>query len=168
MSDSLWLNRPHWIGLPCPLLGDFLELGGIKPVSFMSPAFAGRFFTWEALVLLYLCLYVILSVLLILVIMVNIWLYLLVLIFISLIMMLSTFPYNYWSLWNLFYKILFKYFSHWLYCINWNVFWQICECICVLFWWIDVLNFNKVQFIIIFFYGPQFWCFVLLYDLKTQ
>ena len=54
-------------------------------MSFMSPAFAGRFFTWEALVLLYLCLYVILSVLLILVIMVNIWLYLLVLIFISLI-----------------------------------------------------------------------------------
>ena len=71
--------------LPCPPLGDLPELGGIKPVSLMSPAFAGGFFIWEALVLLYLCLYVILSVLLILVIMVNIWLYLLVLIFISLI-----------------------------------------------------------------------------------
>ena len=76
-------RQEYWSGLPCLPLGDLPE-PGIKPVSLMCPAFAGGFFTWGALIL-YLCLYVILSVFLILVIMVNIWLYLLVSIFISLI-----------------------------------------------------------------------------------
>ena len=41
-------------GLPCPSPGDLPE-PGIKPMSFMSPALAGRFFTtsatWEALLM---------------------------------------------------------------------------------------------------------------------
>jgi len=43
-------------GLPCPPPGDLPDQG-IKPVSLMSPALAGGFFTasttWEALILLY-------------------------------------------------------------------------------------------------------------------
>ena len=34
-------------GLPCPHPGDLLNQG-IQPESFMSPALAGSFFTWEA------------------------------------------------------------------------------------------------------------------------
>ena len=41
----------YWRGLPCPPPGD-LPNRGIKPVSLMSPALAGGFFTtgvtWEA------------------------------------------------------------------------------------------------------------------------
>ena len=37
-----------WSGLPCPSPGDILN-SGIKPVSLMSPALAGRFFTTEPL-----------------------------------------------------------------------------------------------------------------------
>ena len=42
----------YWSGLPCPPPGD-LPHPGLIPVSLMSPALAGRFFTtsatWEAL-----------------------------------------------------------------------------------------------------------------------
>ena len=45
-------RQEYLSGLPCPLAGDFPD-PGIKPVSFMSPALAGVFFTtgatWEAL-----------------------------------------------------------------------------------------------------------------------
>ena len=45
-------SRPeYWNGLSCPPSGD-LPNPGIKPMSLMSPALAGRFFTttatWEA------------------------------------------------------------------------------------------------------------------------
>ena len=44
--------QEYWSGLPCSSLGDVPD-PGIKPVSLMSPALAGRFFTtsttWEAL-----------------------------------------------------------------------------------------------------------------------
>ena len=43
--------QEYWSGLPCPPPGDLPD-PGIKPVSVMSPAFAGGFFTtsatWEA------------------------------------------------------------------------------------------------------------------------
>ena len=43
--------RIYWIGLPCPPPGD-LPNPGIEPMSFMSPALEGGFFTpsatWEA------------------------------------------------------------------------------------------------------------------------
>ena len=45
-------RQEYWSGLPCSLSGD-LPNAGIKPVSLMSPALAGRFLTtsatWEAL-----------------------------------------------------------------------------------------------------------------------
>ena len=52
ISLSTGLSRQkYWSGLPCPSPGD-LPNPGIKPVSLMSPALAGRFFTtsatWEA------------------------------------------------------------------------------------------------------------------------
>ena len=44
-------RQEYWSGLPCPPPGDLPNLG-IKPVSLMSLALAGRFFTsratWEA------------------------------------------------------------------------------------------------------------------------
>ena len=44
-------RQEHWSGLPCPPPED-LPSPGIKPTSFTSPVFAGRFFTsgatWEA------------------------------------------------------------------------------------------------------------------------
>ena len=44
-------RQENWSGLPCPPLGDLPNVG-IKPVSLMSPALAGEFFTtsatWEA------------------------------------------------------------------------------------------------------------------------
>ena len=44
-------SQEYWSGLSCPPPGD-LPNSGIKPVSPMSPALAGRFFTisttWEA------------------------------------------------------------------------------------------------------------------------
>ena len=49
-----WLGCQFWSGLPCPPPGD-LHDPGIKPMSLMSPAVAGRFFTtsttWEAQVM---------------------------------------------------------------------------------------------------------------------
>ena len=46
-------RQEYWSGLPYPLLGD-LRYPGIKPVPFISPTLAGRFFTtstiWEALI----------------------------------------------------------------------------------------------------------------------
>ena len=45
-------KQEYWSGLPCPPPGD-LPNPGIEPVSLMSPALAGGFFTtsatWEAL-----------------------------------------------------------------------------------------------------------------------
>ena len=45
-------RQEYWSGLPCPPPGD-LPNPGIEPVSLMSPALAGRFFTtsttWDAL-----------------------------------------------------------------------------------------------------------------------
>ena len=51
-SLSMGLSRQeYWSGLPCPPPGDLPD-PGIKPMSFMSPALAGKFFTtsatWEA------------------------------------------------------------------------------------------------------------------------
>ena len=40
-------RQEYWSGLPCPLPGDLPDLG-IKPVSLMSPALAGEFFTTRA------------------------------------------------------------------------------------------------------------------------
>ena len=44
-------RQEYWSGLPCPPLGD-LPNPGIEPMSLMSPALAGGFFTtsatWEA------------------------------------------------------------------------------------------------------------------------
>ena len=43
-------RQEYWNGLPFPSPGDLPDLG-IKPISFISPALAGRFFTtsttWE-------------------------------------------------------------------------------------------------------------------------
>ena len=52
---SVGLSRQeYWCGLPCPPPGDLPD-PGIKPVSLVSPALAGVFFTtsatWEALLL---------------------------------------------------------------------------------------------------------------------
>ena len=45
---SMGFSRPeYWSGLPCPLPGD-LPNPGIKPMSLMSSALAGRFFTTSA------------------------------------------------------------------------------------------------------------------------
>ena len=48
-------RQEHWSGLPCPPPGDLPD-PGIRPVSLMSPALTGRFFTtstsWEALSLI--------------------------------------------------------------------------------------------------------------------
>ena len=49
---SLGFSRQeYWSGLPCPPPGDLPDLG-MEPVSLMSAALAGRFFTtnsiWEA------------------------------------------------------------------------------------------------------------------------
>ena len=45
-------RQEYWSGLPCPPLGDLPD-PGIEPLSLMSTALAGRFFTtstsWEAL-----------------------------------------------------------------------------------------------------------------------
>ena len=45
-------SQEYWSGLPCPPPGDLPD-PGIKPISLMFPALAGRFFTasaaWEAL-----------------------------------------------------------------------------------------------------------------------
>ena len=50
--DMFWDSPEYWSGLPCPPLGVFLTQGS-SPVSLVSPALAGRFFTtsatWEAL-----------------------------------------------------------------------------------------------------------------------
>ena len=40
-------RQEYWNGLPFPALGD-LSYPGIEPLSFVSPAFAGRFFTTSA------------------------------------------------------------------------------------------------------------------------
>ena len=37
-------RQEYWSGLPCPPPGDLLD-PGIKPLSLVSPAVAGRFFT---------------------------------------------------------------------------------------------------------------------------
>ena len=46
-------SQEYWSGLPCPLLGNFPNLG-IQPMSLFSPALSGGFFTtsatWEALI----------------------------------------------------------------------------------------------------------------------
>ena len=42
-----FFRQEHWIGLPGPLPGD-LHHPGIEPVSLMSPALAGGFFTTSA------------------------------------------------------------------------------------------------------------------------
>ena len=39
-------RQEYWSGLPCPPPGDLPKLG-IEPVSLMSPALAGGFFTTE-------------------------------------------------------------------------------------------------------------------------
>ena len=44
-------RQEYWSGMPCPLPGDLPD-AGIEPMSLMSPALAGGFFTtsttWEA------------------------------------------------------------------------------------------------------------------------
>ena len=40
-------RQEYWGGLPCPLPGHLPD-SGIEPVSLMSPALAGRFFTTSA------------------------------------------------------------------------------------------------------------------------
>ena len=40
-------RQEHWSGLPCRLPGDFPD-PGIEPLSLMSPALAGGFFTTSA------------------------------------------------------------------------------------------------------------------------
>ena len=48
---SMGLSRhEYWSGLPCPPSGDFLD-PGIKPISPVSPALSGGFFTTRAPVL---------------------------------------------------------------------------------------------------------------------
>ena len=56
---SMGFSRQEYqSGLPCPLPGDLPD-PGIEPMSLMSPALAGRFFTtsapWEALETIYFC-----------------------------------------------------------------------------------------------------------------
>ena len=46
-SDPGILQAKYWSGLPRPLPGD-LPNPGIEPVSLVSPALAGRFFTTSA------------------------------------------------------------------------------------------------------------------------
>ena len=52
-------RQEYWSGLPCPSPGD-LPNPGIQPMSFMSPALAGRFFTTnphgKPLIYTYICL----------------------------------------------------------------------------------------------------------------
>ena len=59
-------RQEYWSGLPCPPPGDLPD-PGMEPVSLMSPALTGRFFTpsatWEALYNVYSC-YLLLDVLL--------------------------------------------------------------------------------------------------------
>ena len=43
-SSIAFPRKEYWSGLPFPPLGDLLDLG-IEPLSFLSPALAGRFFT---------------------------------------------------------------------------------------------------------------------------
>jgi len=56
-------RQEYWIRLPCLSPGDFLDLG-IEPMSLMSPALEGKFFTtsttWEAPIFLVIHLYYIL------------------------------------------------------------------------------------------------------------
>ena len=40
-------RQEYWSGLPCPSPGDLPDLG-IKPMSLLSPALAGGFFTTSA------------------------------------------------------------------------------------------------------------------------
>ena len=40
-------RQDYWSGLPCPLLGDLPD-PGIVPMSLVSPALVGRFFTISA------------------------------------------------------------------------------------------------------------------------
>ena len=47
-------SQEYWRGLPCPPPGD-LPKRGIKPMSLMSPALAGRFFTTSNTVALRIC-----------------------------------------------------------------------------------------------------------------
>ena len=46
-----FFRQEYWSGFPCPPLGDLPD-PGIEPMSLMSPALAGGFFTtsatWEA------------------------------------------------------------------------------------------------------------------------
>ena len=42
-----FLRQEYWGGLPCPPPGD-LPKPGIEPMSLMSPALAGKFFTTSA------------------------------------------------------------------------------------------------------------------------
>ena len=59
-------RQEYWSGLPCPPPRDLPD-PGMEPVSLMSPALTGRFFTpsatWEALYNVYSC-YLLLDVLL--------------------------------------------------------------------------------------------------------
>ena len=54
LSPMLFSRQEYWSRLPCPTPGDLLD-PGIEPVSLVSPALAGGFFTtsatWEAHVL---------------------------------------------------------------------------------------------------------------------
>ena len=40
-------RQEYWVGLPCPPAGDLSDLG-VKPLSLMSPALPGGFFTTSA------------------------------------------------------------------------------------------------------------------------
>ena len=44
---SIFSGQEYWSGLPCALPGD-LPNPGIKPISLMSPALVGSFFTTSA------------------------------------------------------------------------------------------------------------------------
>ena len=60
VSLSMGFSRPeYWSGMPCSPPGDFPD-PGIEPVSLMSPAVAGEFFTtsitWEVPVTFHTCL----------------------------------------------------------------------------------------------------------------
>ena len=50
---SIGFSMQYWSGLPCPPPGDLPD-PGIKPISLLSPALTGRFFstsaTWEAMI----------------------------------------------------------------------------------------------------------------------
>ena len=45
--SMMFSRQEYWSGLPCLLPGDLLD-PGIEPVSLMSPALAGGFFTTSA------------------------------------------------------------------------------------------------------------------------